>query len=430
MDKLRAAGLYMSSLYPLKGKMIDRYNQCLLSLGIEATKLTAIHIDAIGWSPEVAEEKQEIHYLNHGGANPYGIIMSPEQEGLPIYFPFHSFDRELVDLFFETNMVAIKDITSDAAIIIDINQDIDAFYEPSDLIDYDMVTVGYKILGDLDREQIRQNTLVQKMYMGHNSLDVNLHNKILASAKKFGDLRGRALQLREVDYQTTSFYTKAFGGVFVLRSKDNGHLLIFESMDEINKYNHTYMAEHITSPNLLNELVERGYIHFDTNKLGRERIERITQYYFAESVAQAKHPLSDILTNKSLYLKYLNDLSQEDKMHVIGPIKFLEKIANGHKPERTRYMSDDIFKALHSPVRDANSSLMWMLICRMQPTDPFYTYYFDKELFYKQFLEYSEGYKEWVIQLITEELKTKEEADVTSTAFEQVVKEDHFPPNS
>lgn len=429
MDKLREAGLYMSSLYPLRGKMIERYNQCLHSLGIEPTKLSSIHIDAIGWSPEVAEEKQLIHYLNHGGANPYGIIMSPEQNGLPIYFPFHSFDRELVDQFFEENIVAIKDITADAAIIIDINQDIDAFYEPSDLIDYNMVTVGYKILGELDREQIKQNILVQKMYMGHNSLDVKLHNKILASAKRFGDLRDRSLQLREVDYQTSSFYTKAFGGVFVLRSKENGHLLIFESMEEINKYSHTYMAEHIASPNLLNELVQRGYIHFDTNKLGRERVERITQYYFAESVKDAPHKLSEILTNKSLYLKYLNELTQEEKAHVIGPIKFLEKIAKGHKPERAKYMSDAIYKALHSPIQDQNSSLMWMLICRMQPTDPFYTYYFDKELFYKQFQSYSEGYKEWVIKLITEELKTKHEDDVTSTAFEQVVAENHFPPN-
>jgi len=427
MDRLRKAGLYMSSLYSLKGKMVERYNQCLLSLGLDPTELTSINIDAIGWSPEVAEEKEEIHYLNHGGANPYGIIMSPEQNGLPIYFPFHSFDRELVDLFFKENLAAIKDITADAAIIINLDQDIDAFYEPSDLIDYNMVTVGYKILGELDREQIKQNTLVQKMYRGHNSLDVNLHNKILASATKFGDLRGRSLQLREVDYQTTSFYSKAFGGVFVLRSKTEGHLLIFESMEEINKYQHTYMAEHIASPNLLTELVNRGYIHFDVNKIGRERIERITQYYFAESVDGSEHSLSEILTNKSLYLKYLNQLSQEAKMQVIGPIKFLEKISAGHKPERERYMTDDIFRALHSPVHDENSSLMWMLICRMQPTDPFYTYYFDKELFYKQFKRYSDGYKEWVIQLITEELKTKSESDVSSTAFEQVVKENHFP---
>jgi hypothetical protein len=430
MDKLRAAGLYMSSLYPLKGKMVERYNQCLLSLGLEPTGLSSINIDAIGWSPEVAEEKEEIHYLNHGGANPYGIIMSPEQNGLPIYFPFHSFDRDLVDLFFKENLEAIKDITADAAIIINLDQDIDAFYEPSDLVDYSMVTVGYKILGELDREQIKQNTLVQKMYRGHNSLDVTLHHKILASATKHGDLRGRSLQLREIDYQTTSFYTKAFGGVFVLRSKTEGHLLIFESMEEINKYQHTYMAEHIASPNLLNELVSRGYIHFDATKIGRERIERITQYYFAESVDGAEHSLSDVLTNKSLYLKYLNQLSQEAKMQVIGPIKFLEKIASGHNPERTRYMTDDIFRALHSPVHDANSSLMWMLICRMQPTDPFYTYYFDKELFYAQFANYSEGYKEWVIKLITEELKTKSEADVTSTSFEQVVNENHFPPNN
>lgn len=403
MDKLRKAGLYMSSLFAVKGKMIERYNQCLTALGLEPTALKEIYIDAIGWSPEVADEKQSIYYLNHGGANPYGIIISPQQYGMPVYFPYHSFDRQLLEAFYVKNEEAIKDITTDSAIVINLDQNIDAFYEPSDLIDYDNITVGYKILNELDREQIRQNVLIQKMYQRHNSLDMNLHNKILATANKFGDLRGRSLQLREVDYPTTSFYTKAFGGVFVLRSPTNGHLLIFESMDEINKYTHTYMAEHISSPNLLTELTNRGFISFDIDKLNSARLDRVTQYFFAKSVDDAQHPLSEILANRSLYLKYLNDLSEDEKKKIIGPFKYFEKIAKGHKPDRSNYIADEVYAALHSPVTSNMEELIWQLLCRMHPVDPYLTYYHDKELFYKQYQTYNESYQDWVIQIIQKE---------------------------
>ncbi len=405
MNKLREAGLYMSGLYPIKGKMIDRYNQCLQSLGFQTTALTEIHIDAIGWSPEVAEEMGNNYYLNHGGANPYGIILSPEQFGKAVFFPYHSFDRDLVEAFYNLNEASIKDITVDAAITINLDQNIAAFYEPSDLIDYSNITVGYKIIGELDREQIKQNILIQKMYQGHNCLDMNLHNKILASSNQFGDLRGRSLQLREVDYPTTSFYTKAFGGVFVLRGGANGHLLIFESLEEMNKYEHTYWAEHIASPNLLQELISRGWLLFNVQKLTEERLMRITHHHFAQNIGTTEHKLTEIFTNKSIYLKYLNQLDEGTKKQVIGPHKFIEKIHAGHKPERSRYIADDTFRALHSPANKNMEDLIWRLICHMQPSDPYYMYYYDKELFYRQFQQYNESYQDWIILNIKEQLK-------------------------
>ena len=71
MQKLKAANLYQSELIPISGKLVERYNQCLLKLGFEPTKLKSFSIDGIGWSPEIAEEKKELHYLNHGEANPH-----------------------------------------------------------------------------------------------------------------------------------------------------------------------------------------------------------------------------------------------------------------------------------------------------------------------------------------------------------------------
>ncbi|HMC01497.1 MAG TPA: DUF6638 family protein, partial [Flavobacteriaceae bacterium] len=103
MDKLKEANLYRSELIPVSGKLVERYNQCLKTLGFKPTKLKSFSIDGIGWSPEIAEEKKEIYYLNNGEANAHGIIITPLQNNKPVYTPFHTFDREVMKFVFRTH---------------------------------------------------------------------------------------------------------------------------------------------------------------------------------------------------------------------------------------------------------------------------------------------------------------------------------------
>ena len=70
MQKLKTANLYRSELIPVSGKLVERYNLCLEKLGFKKTKLKSFSIDGLGWSPEIAEEKKNLYYLNHGDANP------------------------------------------------------------------------------------------------------------------------------------------------------------------------------------------------------------------------------------------------------------------------------------------------------------------------------------------------------------------------
>ena len=113
MNKLKQANLYRSELIPISGKLVERYNKCLVKLGFTETKLTSFSIDGIGWSPEIAEEKNEVYYLNNGEANSHAIIITPLQKGLPIYNSYHSFDKELMRLVFKTHYKKIQNITRD-----------------------------------------------------------------------------------------------------------------------------------------------------------------------------------------------------------------------------------------------------------------------------------------------------------------------------
>ena len=134
VKKLKEAGLFGGELVPISGSLAQRYNDCLAMIGVAPTSLTSFAIDAMGWSPEIAAEKQENYYLNIGEANTNAIIISPEQRYKPVHMPSHSFDRNLMEAVFEANNRVIRDITKDSAICVHIDQKIDAFYEPFDLL--------------------------------------------------------------------------------------------------------------------------------------------------------------------------------------------------------------------------------------------------------------------------------------------------------
>ena len=153
MQKLKDANLYRSELIPVSGKLVERYNKCLKTLGFKETKLSSFSIDGVGWSPEVAEEKKDVHYLNHGDANPHGIIISPLQKGKPVYLPFHSFDRDMMQYIFREHGQKINDITRDSAICIDFDQDIDVFYEPLDVLKYENVSINFRLIDHLEEKQ-------------------------------------------------------------------------------------------------------------------------------------------------------------------------------------------------------------------------------------------------------------------------------------
>lgn len=287
MDKLKAANLYRSELIPVSGKQIERYNQCLKKLGFKPTKLKSFAIDGMGWSPEIAEEKKNLHYLNNGEANPHGVIISPLQKGKPVYVPFHTFDRELMQYVFREYEDKIKDITRDSAICIDFDQQIDAFYEPLDILKYKSISISFRLINDVDKIQKAQLQLIDTFKKGNNFIDEHLHEQLLQSAKTHGDLRQRDLELPPLDFKTDSFYTKAFGGVYILRDFITP-IVVFESdhwhKEAIKNTEHEVLIYHISQPELIDILRDHLIIESDLEKVVKtERYQRIRKFIFQRS---------------------------------------------------------------------------------------------------------------------------------------------------
>lgn len=408
MQKLKAANLYRSELIPISGKLVERYNQCLIKLGFAPTELSQFHIDGIGWSPEIAEEKGQIHYLNNGEANPHGIIISPLQKGKPVYTPNHTFDREMMQYIFRTHGDKINDITRDCAICIDFDQNIDAFYEPLDILKYKSVSIGFHLINNLNEVQEEQLKLVASFKKDHNFIDEDLHKALLESAKKYGDLRNRDLELHDLVFTTDSFYTIAFGGVYVLRDFIKP-IVVFEDekwhKEAIKDTTYDVLIYHIAQPELMEKLRDHVIIEYDLEAVVKtDRYERIKKYEMMAFIKNAQHPIRDILNDSVLFKSYLNKLDIESRKHVMCVERYLEKLEISNQYKIADMVDLGVFNALHQPhssLEPKHQDLIWKLLVNVSAKDILFLYWYDKEAFYKSFKNWDDSFKDWAIETIS-----------------------------
>ncbi|WP_456440019.1 DUF6638 family protein [Psychroserpens sp.] len=408
MQKLKAANLYRSELIPISGKLVERYNQCLKKLGFTETKLTKFSIDGIGWSPEVADEKGEQYYLSNGESNPHGIIISPLQNKKPVYLPNHTFDREMMQHIFKTYGSKINDITRDSAICIDFDQRIDAFYEPLDLLKYNIIHINFHLMNNLYHQQNEQLQLIEKFKQGNNFIDEEIHDELLNSAKTYGDLRNRDLELPAIDFKVNTFYTRSFGGVYVLRDFISP-IIVFEDKkwykEAIKDTIHDVIIFHISQPELLEKLRDHIIIAYDLEEIVRtKRYERIKKFEFSQHLKNTQHPIKNILNDSLLFKSYLNKIDIDSRKKVMSIERYLEKLETSNQYKISDIVDDDLFEAMHEPhssLHPKHQDLIWKLLVNISPKDVLFLYWYDKQEFYRLYETWDESLQDWVIETIS-----------------------------
>ncbi|SDS46966.1 hypothetical protein SAMN04515667_2248 [Formosa sp. Hel1_31_208] len=408
MNKLIAANLYRSELIPVSGKLVERYNKCLLKMGFTETKLAHFSIDGMGWSPEIAEEKGDENYLCNGESNPHGIIISPLQNKKPVYLPYHTFDRDMMQLVFKTHGDKINDITRDSAICIDFDQGIDAFYEPLDVLKYQTVTIRFHLIENLDHVRDEQLQLIERFKHGNNFIDEDIHQELLDSALKYGDLRERDLNLSPLLFQTDSFYTKSFGGVYVLRDFISP-IVVFEDQkwyrESIKDTIHDVLIFHISQPELIEKLRDHIIIAYDLEEIvNTKRYDRIKKFEFAQYLKDTKHPIRDILNDSLLFKSYLNKVDINTRKKVMSVERYLEKLETSNQFKIADIVDADLFEAMHEPhssLHPKHQDLIWKLLVNIAPKDVLFLYWYDKQEFYKQYDTWSDSFQDWVIETIS-----------------------------
>ena len=266
-NRLLQRGLLQAGLVPLNTpQLIQRYNTALDALGIEPTHGESIHIDGIGWSPEVARERQNNFYLSHGTVNPLAVIVSPEQYKRPVYFPLFSWERGMMRLFFETYHREIADITATHSISIGFEDGLSVLGGPTDLLLLSEIR-AVPDTGGLAEAGQGQRACIERFLDGVNCLYPQTRDDLYKSLCTFGDLQKRKVSVAPLSYDLfKDFYTVAFEGAAVLRAVGTSDMLVlakqatYESVKDLNLAD--ARISWVGDPNFLpfKQLAENGWI--------------------------------------------------------------------------------------------------------------------------------------------------------------------------
>jgi len=410
MKKLEQEGLFGGGLVPVNTlEMINRYNACLKDIGIVPTDLDRFSIDGIGWSPEIAAEKKDNFYLSHGGANQFAIILTPAQHNKPVYFPFYSFSRDLMNVVFERHLRQIADITRETAIWLDIDQEISHYLSPLDLLLLDSICIRvYTVNKIMDAAKYQKN-LIRKFTNDDNAwFDLGLRREIIKTAKIHGDLRFRSVQIPDISFNDTrSFYTMAFDGIYVFRDilKTEKTMLILENEELIKELGQDVKGVFsISDVYLFSTLSREGLI-----------THNLSYYYNNPEIINIKKEciFMNLMSRHFFEIDYtqLNPGQKRGyarQLEKYLPKEFfeLERLAKQIANKDANYfmnLSYEVSRILMYPNQSLPLSvqnILWQLITETNPLDIVLLYQYNKSKFFELYQTWGQNRRKWAFVML------------------------------
>lgn len=425
MNKLIASKLFGDGLVEItKPSLVERYNACLEDIGLKPTELKKFNIDGWGWSPEIANEKENPYYLSHNGpANPFAIVLTPDQEDRPVYFPYHSFDKDLMRIVFHTARPQIVDLSTQSGIWIDIDQEISNYRSPQDLLMIDSINLKFSTPDKLIEAAKKQRELVRQFYDDNYAWgDTKLHRKIYESSKKHGDLRFRSLDIPNIPYtHVRTFYTKAFEGLFIFRDlpSTNKPILVLENKksDVSGEMTHGHMEFELKDKGLMDVLIREKLVdggeNFDENST--QRMHQLLDFIFAQACAEVMpdEELWDMPSGKRKGA--IASMRGKTKLiDMYDELQMLIKEVSLGKTLQILTASHELQNLLAEPYDHLPSNMkevVWKLLVKLSPLDVVRLYQYNKEGFFTQYQKWPENYQKWVTHYLKENYLNQPEAE-------------------
>ncbi len=404
MERLIKAGLFGAGLVPVDTEeLVSRYNECLTALGITTTSLTRFAVDGIGWSPEVAAEKRDMYYLSAGISNPMGIVLTPNQKNKPIYFAFHSYDRALMEDYFTRYRNEIADVTTSRGISLDIDHELTSYDTPADLrlVTRAVVRSSIGTLGEAAKEQ--RDFIKDILDSDTAWADSALRAALITSARTHGDLRCRKLEIDDFRFSDlNTFYTRAFGGVFVVQTLDHrSRLLLLEDKQHLGKNAWKEDMFDVHNPSTLEFLAKERLleIKLEWYQAYPRALAYLKDCLAAEIICEHE---PDVLYAELTPMQRKRKLAkfENESGGVYHELERLIKQLQSTVLPQVNHLSDELRLLLVRPNRDlslADQLVLREYLHRLRQIDIIQLYADDKNYFYELYKRWSEAKKAWAV---------------------------------
>ena len=341
--------------------------------------------------------------LAHGPANSLAIILSPEQRSIPIYKPLTSLDTDVLQQYFSTYAREIADTTKNAALCLELDHTPRQYANLADVLSFESVAVKSSA-GNFGNAAQDQETLIKQFLDDEQAWsNASLREKIIASAKRYGDLRGRAkLPAELIVNNISSFYMKLFGGVFVVAPEPRNKYVILEDKAQVlPKQRSVY---HMQDVKLLPKLLEDELL--DVNETYyRSELEHLKNKYdalLADAFFQLK-PTLDFASLSTMQRKQRLGLYADQLPKVIFELEQFTTRLTSDTKLRSSDLSRDLILLLlhpHAKVKDQTHDVLWQFLCRVQVKrlefmDIAQLYQKDTSYFFEVFQSWSSQRQQW-----------------------------------
>ncbi len=422
MKQLIENGLFGSNLFTVNTPVLaNRYRECQRRLLIPETRLETFQIDKMGWSPQIAEELDKDDYLCHGFANPVAIILTIEQQKCSVHFPFHTFDVELLESIYETQREAIIDITTKTGICVDVENGMLDYGSPTDLLLFRHFQITCSTPNELLKLTAKQKSLITKFLSKEEAwMDDTIIEDLITSAKEIGDIRRRKFQLTTMPFNVSSFYTRAFGGVFVLREplqtqKQTGNDARKREVLVVKESGLTQLAEEeveilsLASSNLISRLLALGFLELEESYLKDnidmidEKLIDILAHFSTTKLPELDFSSMDSIGLKKFVIKHKNRIPHiyyelqkiRNRLHAKSRLPKLSKPAKAMLVYPSTHLDEVCKRTLHH------------LLTEINPIDILGMYRYNKSKFYSEYLKFNPTQKLWANHMILKRYKLK-----------------------
>src|SRR5690606_23948508 len=222
MDLLRDNELIYGRLLAIEEPhLIERYNKALKAFGLKPTQRERIEIDRTGFSPQVAEDLGDIHYLDPNQINRRFIILTPQQADLPVVHTAFSNTSQLLYEFLTANARVINALTIKDVIYGEIEDSVTKVGDIEDLLSINQVEFRVLSAEDVTGKATELATLVDRLKQEPEAWrDTVMLEHMVELAKVTGDIRLNALVPDQVIFRHNAYWTSHFGGLYVFVDPD------------------------------------------------------------------------------------------------------------------------------------------------------------------------------------------------------------------
>jgi hypothetical protein len=209
---------FLRGLFPVDGEvLVSRYRAALQMLGSSPGSRSRFHIDAAGYSPEIAADLADPHYLRSGVLHAYAVIVAAEQLRAPLIHPSLGFATAAFREVTRKASSEIARITLREPLVGEVRQassHIATTQQLADLSDFELHfrTPGGLVRGARKLEEMKAEFLGS----AQRWLDDDFIREMAELASEVRDVGALPDHLVVSRHSLGLFYSPAFGGSYVL----------------------------------------------------------------------------------------------------------------------------------------------------------------------------------------------------------------------